>query len=695
MSQELQMAKKPRYLAFQVRFLLGRYHGKEWPPSPRRLFLAFVAALHQNSGRVEFHRGDKALKFFEKFGPPKIYAHRCKGCEYTIFVPNNDGDVISKAYAEGKEPKDEKTMTTGKTMKPYITETATYVWEIPHEEPDSIETLCELAKEIPVLGWGIDPVAVHGSVRESPHAADGQCYVIDEQGSERIEVPAEGLLEDARRHHGEFESRVSGDSFYKPSPIRKYHTQRYRTHTPSPDIYVFRIFDAAGNRGALTSSQIPLAVEQLYRMKNEYNGNSMLHADAVVMPTLGQHSDGIVRRIAFLISHKTDEGVRDRFLSHVSGQFVKIGDVEYQIRLEDSNDPVQKMYKGWSRRWCSVTPVDLNVGKEQNVAKDKTAADKASRVRAHRELRSDVAEAAIAALGKDGITGDVAFVDSRKEPYWNGLPRATGRTAHLEIEFKAARKGAFIIGKNKKGGFGLFAPSEMPKAVYFTLLGDRLPIEKTIDVADLMRRAAMSKFQRLFGRSNIPAVISGHSSEPLNHSHALWLPYDADADGFIDHVAVYARYGFGRVEMQALSGITDMFDNSTRMRLHFNRFDGMVELGQKCSLFARSQKWKSVTPYYTPWHMKKKTGIKDQIEKEMSRDVESVRVDSELVVVSHRNIKTPTRRFKTMRNGKGPITSIGRSLEINFKEPFTGPLALGYGKHFGLGLFVPTSTAKS
>lgn len=338
-------------------------------------------------------------------------------------------------------------------------------------------------------------------------------------------------------------------------------------------------------------------------------------------------------------------------------------------------------------------PVDLDV-KEQNVADVGTTSSKISRVRAHRQIRSNVAEATMTALNKAGIMDNVEFVSSRVEPFWNGLPKATDRNVHLEIEFKTARKGAFVIGKNRKAGFGLFAPSEMSKAAYFVLSGDSPPIEKTIDVADLMRLAAMSKFQQMLGRSNIPTVISGHSSEPLNHSHALWLPYDADADGFIDHIAVYARYGFGRVEMQILSGITEMFNNSMRMRLHFKRFDGMTELGQECNLFARSQKWRSVTPYYTPWHMKKKAGIKDQIEKELSKAVESVRIDSELMIYTCKNKRTPTRQFRTRRNGKSPITNIGRSLEIRFKEPFMGPLALGYGKHFGLGLFVPAGNTK-
>lgn len=677
MSQDLQIAENTTHMSFQVRFLLGRYHGKEWPPSPRRLFLAFVAALHQNSGRVDFHKGDTAMRFFEKLEAPKICAHGYKGREYKIAVPNNDRDVISRAYAENKTPKDERTMATIKLMKPHITDTVTYFWEVQNAESDDVKALCELAKEIPVLGLGIDPVAVHGSVSKSLiDAGDAPCYVADDRGSERIDVPTEGLLEDARRHHDEFENKVVGDSFYKPTPIRKYRTQRYRKRTPSKDVGMFRIFNTDGSRGALANSKIPQIIEQIYKIKNKYDKNNTIRAEAVAIPTIGKRSDGIVRRVAFLISNNTDEVDRDRFLAHASGQLIEVGNVKYQINAVDSEDPVQKMYEMKSRLWRSVTPVDLDVRGQ------------------------DVVKSTIAALSKDGITGDVAFVNHGREPYWNGLPSATGKTTHVEIEFKTARSGAFTIGNNVKAGYGLFAPEEMPRVAYFAVLGDRPPIEKTVEVADLTRRAAMSKFKQIFKRTDVPPVISGHSAEPLNHSHALWLPYDADEDGLIDHVAVYVRYGFGSAEMQTLCKITDIFNDSMRMRLHFKRARDTHELGHKCSLFAKCQKWKSVTPYYPPWHIKKNFGVKDQVEREVSHDrpsakVESVDIKPESTIESHRNKKTPIGLFETRRNGKGPTTGRGRSIEIVFKRPITGPLALGYGKHFGLGMFVPIVDAET
>jgi CRISPR-associated protein Csb2 len=45
------------------------------------------------------------------------------------------------------------------------------------------------------------------------------------------------------------------------------------------------------------------------------------------------------------------------------------------------------------------------------------------------------------------------------------------------------------------------------------------------------------------------------------------------------------------------------------------------------------------------------------------------------------------RERKTGNGTKGPSPPTG--FRIKFKDPVKGPIALGYGSHFGLGLFLP------
>jgi CRISPR-associated protein Csb2 len=49
-------------------------------------------------------------------------------------------------------------------------------------------------------------------------------------------------------------------------------------------------------------------------------------------------------------------------------------------------------------------------------------------------------------------------------------------------------------------------------------------------------------------------------------------------------------------------------------------------------------------------------------------------------------------RFRRKRGLVQPDTT-GRLLEVRFAHPVRGPLALGFGCHFGLGLFVPVLDA--
>ena len=48
-------------------------------------------------------------------------------------------------------------------------------------------------------------------------------------------------------------------------------------------------------------------------------------------------------------------------------------------------------------------------------------------------------------------------------------------------------------------------------------------------------------------------------------------------------------------------------------------------------------------------------------------------------------------QFQNQRyNGEGSRgAQIGTVFNLTFATPFAGPLAIGYGAHFGLGLFVP------
>ena len=672
----MQMKKKSNYLIFQVRFLLNRYHGSEWPPSPRKLFLALVSAMYQSSEqRINTDDGEKALQFLENLQAPAIYAPTHEGCKYTIYVPNNDFDLISRGYAKGRASnKDVKKLTTGKQMNPYIVDTIQYVWKIEPGDDAKKHTdiLCRLATEVPVLGLGIDPVISCGSVMNHiPNIEGVEIYMADkDSGNKRIKVPAPGLLDDARRHHNDFLKRIIGGVFKKPAPITKYHEQEYRRSKRVTKAFVFKITNTNNERLLLPRKNVSDMISKINRMVHSQKNSSV---KVMALPSIGhKHADGMIRRIALLVRPNID--IEYNEVNQLHAQMIDVGGQEYHLELIPEDDGVQKIYREPSRLWRTVTPVDLKLS--ANVT------------------RQEITKNILDTLHTEGIDEPVTFVNFRKEPYWTGLDRipTTSTSLHVELEFKSKVKGPFVIGQNQEHGYGLFAPNTMPNVAYFAILGIRPPIEKTIAVADLMRRSVMAKIGN--AHMSIPAYISGHDrmGRPLQHNHrqAFWIPVDSDCDGLIDHVAVFVQEGFEKSIQDMFYSIRQLNDkHGLTLSVSFRGFYDRKSLEKRCSLFKSKKDWISATPYFMPWHKKKNYDRKEQIEKECRKrgfgNISNI-TGHEIRV---RGRRMATEAFHSMHNKQRPINPVGDALRISFKESIRGPVSLGFGSHFGLGMFVP------
>jgi len=257
--------------------------------------------------------------------------------------------------------------------------------------------------------------------------------------------------------------------------------------------------------------------------------------------------------------------------------------------------------------------------------------------------------------------------------------------------------------------------TEEPTVARFVLAGRPRPrVEETIKIAEIMRLATMAQFgwENVDGkrRPNAPPVISGYGADgkPLRedtHSHAFWLPEDADGDGEIDHIVVYAAGGFDDSCRRALDRVTRLWiekrsqiskeeaEDSGRKEWRlapegFGKPEDFVEASQ---MFGHSTKWLSVTPYLMPWHSKKGFGWVDQIARELKErglpDMSGAPRNVDAIIIKGRH-RRPVHfhRFRS-RSGFRQPDSLGRFVELTFKEPVVGPLALGFGCHFGLGLF--------
>ena len=266
------------------------------------------------------------------------------------------------------------------------------------------------------------------------------------------------------------------------------------------------------------------------------------------------------------------------------------------------------------------------------------------------------------------------------------------------------------------------AARDLPTVARFLLAGRPLPrIEDTVRIGELMRRAALAKFgwrqDEVDGRwiPNAPWEISGRDADgkPLkdpSHPHAFWLPEDADRDGWIDHISVYIAGGMTGKVQAGLDRITRLWlapkqrseavdaepGSVKEWRLALEGFGQPANFSGSAGIFGTSRRWRSVTPFLASGHLKA-SGYPGEVLRLLKRRGQDA---SEIEVTVLPNIMvggTPRRaihfhRFRS-RGREAQPDAAGALLDIVLPAAITGPLAVGYGSHFGLGLFVPASSA--
>ncbi len=253
-----------------------------------------------------------------------------------------------------------------------------------------------------------------------------------------------------------------------------------------------------------------------------------------------------------------------------------------------------------------------------------------------------------------------------------------------------------------------------PTVARFLLAGRPRPrVEDAVKIGELMRRAALSKFgwdrdealDRWLPRA--PWQVSGRDEggKPLReprHAHAFWLPEDADGDGWIDHVCVYIAGGMN-VDVQAkLDRITRLWlkprqrsggtgaeaGSVKEWRLALEGFGRPADFGSDAAILGVSDRWRSLTPFLAAGHLKKAgyPGEARRLLKLRGLDAASVELLQCIRVGGRERRPLHFHRFRSRGREAQPDTA-GASLEIVFPGPIEGPLAIGYGSHFGLGLF--------
>ena len=271
------------------------------------------------------------------------------------------------------------------------------------------------------------------------------------------------------------------------------------------------------------------------------------------------------------------------------------------------------------------------------------------------------------------------------------------------------------------------ATTNEPTVARFLLAGRPRPrVEDTVRIGETMRLAALAQFGWRRNRSGCrvwqaPSSISGHGDDgkPLRdpaHRHAFWLPEDADADGWIDHVSVFIGAGIDSEVRIRLDRITRLWletrhradDDDTDVtgarewRLALEGFGTPADFADSAPIFGRSTRWRSATPFLAAGHLKapgyagefRRLVRRIGIDRRFGFDAADVDVSTlrQIPVGGATRRATHFRRFRS-RGHEQQHDTMGSLLEVVFPVSVTGPLAVGFGSHFGLGLFTAVDGA--
>jgi CRISPR-associated protein Csb2 len=222
----------------------------------------------------------------------------------------------------------------------------------------------------------------------------------------------------------------------------------------------------------------------------------------------------------------------------------------------------------------------------------------------------------------------------------------------------------------------------------FVLSGNPLPrIEDAVMVGEVARVALMARAKRRLGEANVPDVLSGHGGRGASHAHAFFLPEDADGDGRIDHLVVHASGGLPAGCWPVFEELPALWTrDGSSWRVALEAIGTAATFAAASSLLTTAGTWISVTPYLRPWHVKKGFGTEEQIRKECR--LRGLPEPAAVAPDEDGRLRRPVHfhRFRSKRGLVQPDTG-GGFWQLTFAEPTAGPIALGFGCHYGLGLF--------
>ena len=232
-------------------------------------------------------------------------------------------------------------------------------------------------------------------------------------------------------------------------------------------------------------------------------------------------------------------------------------------------------------------------------------------------------------------------------------------------------------------------------------------ITRTLPQAERLHRAFVSRLTKVAGMPAPELVGRDAQRRPLRgpHEHAHVSPLDLDGDGRLDHVLVWAPAGLGTASQRAIQetrrtwakGAPGDISVVVAAKGGAEAFNALIgNVGERLSrVIGTACAWESITPFVPPRHPKRRGAntVLGQIAAELARRGFPAPVQIDLLD-AHEAAQREFRHFVCARGGSAAAPPVARSygVRLRFATPVSGPLAIGYASHFGLGLFEARST---
>lgn len=354
-----------------------------------------------------------------------------------------------------------------------------------------------------------------------------------------------------------------------------------------------------------------------------------------------------------------------------------------------------------------------------------------ARVPPHNSVPLDVGSSAHAVLDTVSLLAPTVPLDLASLCVRTPDLRAAGQNIHTPPGARWLTYTRPIPSRPAGGRVGRSLTTAFVSVARYKLVAKPLPsVTRTIQVAEAARRTLMGIYGKQNGRAPSRA-FSGKDAAgaPLQgHRHAFYVSTDEDGDSHIDHltVCVPTSEGFDAGEQQALDALTELrLGDSVPGGAHQSLDDEscvavtLLALGNthdpaslsargQVPLFSSAQRWRSVTPFVLSRHPKQYSygahrprmadngyqldGPEDQLLRELRlRGLPQPRIMplARHTAGGHSMSWQEFRRWRSSKRSPAPAEARGWGFELEFPTAVSGPLALGYGAHFGLGLFLP------